>query len=88
MGVHVSQMFGFVDDLQKLYDSIEDIRRIHTKNFYGSDGNMVFDTENSYQQFKELDICLCELWENYCNLKDEDKEIDNYYENEYGDKNK
>lgn len=72
-------MFDWVDDLQKLYDSIEDVRRIHTKNFkfdfyYGSDGNMVFDTENSYQQFKELDICLCELWENYCNLKDENQD--------------
>ena len=67
-------VFGFVDDLQKLYDSIEDVRRIYTKNFYGSDGNMVFDTENSYQQFEKLDICLCELWDNYCNLKDENQD--------------
>tara|TARA_Y100000310_G_scaffold63300_1_gene58711 strand:+ start:762 stop:980 length:219 start_codon:yes stop_codon:yes gene_type:complete len=67
-------MFGWVDDLQKLYDSIEDMRRIHIKDFYGLDGNMVFDTENSYQQFEELDICLCQLWENYCNLKDENQD--------------
>ncbi len=72
-------VFGFVDDLQKLYDSIEDVRRIHMENYYTaddgySDGNMVFDTENSYQQFEKLEICLCELWENYCNLKDKNQE--------------
>ena len=30
-------VFGFVDDLQKLYDSIEDVRRIHMENYYTAD---------------------------------------------------
>lgn len=57
-------VFGFVDDLQKLYDSIEDVRKVYIKS------RAVF-AGNSYQQLEELDVSLCELWHNYCNLKDE-----------------